>query len=241
VQQGEIKSRLRRLTTFIVSAAALVVALALMAVADGGGGKPAPRHLAGRIAQGVVRPSIGADETPVARPGPSLPPKAVQPAAPAAPPVTTPPVTAPPASTPVVRTPATPHVAVIVRVELPPPAPTKLAPPTTIPRNVPTATTTPKNDKKEPKPRPSVFPPKGILGGGRDDDLDHHGKRDDQREDQCDDERQSAGRAGKLIVNRARRAAAVRLVQDRKAVRPSRSGARHPHRGTRPSCRPRSD
>ena len=126
--EGEPNRRLRRLASFIVSVCALVVALALMAVADHGGPIPGPQGLGRDSARGVAPrvPSTLPPETPVARPRPVTPPTTPTT------PTTAVPVAVPPASAdaPVdVPVPAVNPEPRLVNVVLPDPAPS-----TTVPR-----------------------------------------------------------------------------------------------------------
>jgi hypothetical protein len=69
VQEGEFNRRLRRSASFVASATALIVALALMAVADGGGGRFTTSPVRGPVPAPRVTPfEPPADETPTATP-----------------------------------------------------------------------------------------------------------------------------------------------------------------------------
>jgi hypothetical protein len=183
VDQGEFDRRLRRAVTLVVSVCALVVALALMAVADGSG----PRLRA----QTALGPFLGAGgepstvpsvpvETPVSRPNGG---RARKPAPASIPPAPAATVSAAP---PVEQTPAT----LLVRtVEAQPPAAPPTTTPTTGPRTPTTTppTTTPGSTEPPPtkpptKPPPTTVPPvtAGHGGHGEDDggsggDHDHEG------------------------------------------------------------------
>lgn len=68
VQQGDFHSRFRRLVSFITGAAALVVALALMAIADGHGPTVTRPVVRPPVAEGVTVPARPVAETPVGLP-----------------------------------------------------------------------------------------------------------------------------------------------------------------------------
>jgi hypothetical protein len=142
VQEGEFNRRLRRSASFISSASALIVALALMAVADGGGGRLSTRPVLGPVHPPQVTPFEP----------PQLPPDtstATQP------PRRQPAMQQPPVQQPVVRTPAT-VLAGAVRLVSMKPAPTGTLPPTAPPPSPSTAPVA------APRPLPVAPPAKAM-------------------------------------------------------------------------------
>jgi hypothetical protein len=231
VQQGDLGRRLRRSSSFIVSAGAVVVALALMAVADGGGANPGLQSAIGGIARAGSGHDRGvAAETPVARPTPA-------PAANRA--NVTPPVAPAPPAPPVAVGPVQPALASVV-LPMPAPAPISVPPasspkPTSPPKTVPPPivspppTIPPKTVSPPPATPPTTRPPTtrppttgpptagpGRSGPGR------SGNPDGQDED----------------VSCGRSSEGSRPERGRTGDRPSRSDDRHRHRDTPTSCRP---
>ena len=227
--EGEPNRRLRRLASFIVSVCALVVALALMAVADHGGPIPGPQGFGQNSARGVVPrvPSTQPPETPVARPRSTTPPTTAPPTVPPAVPVAVQPTPPAPVDVPVPAVNPEPR---LVDVVLPDPAPSTTVPPaapTTVPRRTPPSTTPPKVPVRTPPH--SVVPPKQSLGVGRD---EHGGQGGDDRDDHDGRDRHR--------VNRGQQPGDALPGQGRTGDRASRSGGPHQHRGTPATCRSRS-
>jgi hypothetical protein len=193
VDQGEFDRRLRRAVTLVVSVCALVVALALMAVADGNGAHLRAQTALGPFLGGGGEPATVPAvpvETPTSRPSGR---RAHKPAPASIAPAPAATISAAP---PVERTPAT----LLVRaVEPQPPTtaaptsttpttgprpPTTLGPPTTTP-----GSTTPPPEKPPTRPPPTTVPPVTAGHGG-------HGGSDGGSGDDDDHERDGAHHAG---------------------------------------------
>jgi len=207
VDQGDFDRRLRRAVTFVVSVCALVVALALMAVADG--------HGTPLRASTALGPFLGAGHDPTLVPVdvPATTPRAIRTRPPG--PTSTIPAPVVDPTPPVAATPAT----LVGRIEPEPSstnrAPTT-APPTVTPPSAPTPTTGPPSshpptttppDKPPTTTPPTTTPPTTVppitAGHGdgdiHDDGNDHghhhgnddghhgHGDRDDDHGDGDDD------------------------------------------------------